>query len=584
MEPRTTSTQRSRPISSSCTKCWKRGPENRCAITSVSLFRGFYLLINQIAGIGNDIRSGFEEFRDGGWFSSLFENIKSDIDDWIAFSVDYHVIKAYTYLMRYYVEGDKIYLFGFSRGSFISRILAGMIERIGLLNQGLEVMVGTAWEIYRKWEEHGQPIGHEWTNSSANVFKKTFCREKVDIKFMGLWDSVNSCGIIRDRLFPYASVTHHVEHVRHAVSIDERRAKFKQNLFIPHSYLPSLFTLNCVDEDDHQLDDDFGTDELTESSHLLPVEADYVNRTNAYASRLVASPNDLVELWFPGDHSDVGGGWINDLDGHSVANLPFRWILASAIELGVLFKRNSVHEFATKFSSLDSLLSCHHDCLHLRRRKPVNHNLKCLKASTPLLYTTTSAALASSAQITSISEEMSALSNDDLFANPSKNITELPSHTVSRFDGRGTDTAKRCLFWWLVEVLPVGYFVENKNAKWRRIYYPNFGRRRSLPRTARLHWTTLWRAKVIDDYFPENLPEKYKPLFELVKAENEGVDDMDDDCDCQVITNENLIDRTTGEIRADCLVCDPDKKIRLEIRWNEIPDDLAFWLDKDHNL
>ncbi|KAG7702516.1 hypothetical protein KL930_005036 [Ogataea haglerorum] len=521
-----------------------------------------------------DIRTGFGEFHDGGWFCSSVENVKSDLDELVAFSVDYHVIEAYTYLMRYYVDGDRVYLFGFSRGSFIARILAGMIERIGLLNQGLEVMVSTAWEIYKKWEQHGQPIGREWTNSSASVFKKTFCREKVIIKFMGLWDSVNSCGIFRDRLFPFTSISHHVEHIRHAVSIDERRAKFKQNLFLPHSYLPSLFNLQCIDQDAQ--DSSVYSDSASELDNLLHLEPDYVNRTHAYANRPAPTSNDLVELWFPGDHSDVGGGWANDIDGHSISNLPFRWILASAIEMGVLFKKHAVYEFATKFTNLDSLLSCNHDCLQLIRNSSKLHDESEVIAVHPPAVSHNN----------SFNSSIVTAQSEDLFHQPGKNVSQIPPHPVSRFVGRGTDTVLKCLFWWMVEVLPVGYFIENRNGKWRRIYYPNLGRTRNLPRNARLHWTALWRTRLVRDYEPKNLPEFYRPLFDQVKAENEGrsLSEDEDVCDCQVLTNENLIDRTTGEIKQDCLVCEHSKKTRIDIRWDEFPDDLSKWLEKDPNL
>lgn len=47
---------------------------------------------------------------------------------------------CYLFLMKYFEPGDRIYMFGFSRGAFIARVLAGMIERVGLLSKGLEEM------------------------------------------------------------------------------------------------------------------------------------------------------------------------------------------------------------------------------------------------------------------------------------------------------------------------------------------------------------------------------------------------------------------------------------------------------------
>ncbi|ODV85423.1 hypothetical protein CANARDRAFT_221131, partial [[Candida] arabinofermentans NRRL YB-2248] len=449
-------------------------------------------------GIGNDIRTGFDNLVDGGLFGSQIEDVKSQIDECVAYTVDYHVIEAYTYLMRYYKKGDKIYLFGFSRGSFIARILTGMIEKIGLLNPGLEVMVSTAWTIYKKWEQSGQPVGKAFTNTIAGDFKRTFCRDKVEIELMGLWDSVNSCGIFRDRMFPFTSITYHVNHIRHAVSIDERRGKFKQNLFVPHSYTPSFFNLSCKDNDDD--------DEV----NLTPIST------------------DLLELWFPGDHSDVGGGWPLDLNGHSMANIPMNWILSSAVEFGVKFKPFAIQEFLDKFTNLDSLLSCHHDCLSIIRNMPYNHpkppKFRFLTEEQRFRLVGQGGwgwgcsrfdhNLVSSCTINESDEY------NGLIDTPIQFTLSLPEEPISLFDCRGDDSFLRSLGWWLVEILPIGYFIENKEGKWRRVFYPNLGRHRSLPKKINVHWSVLWRTRFVKDYYPSNLPDVYKSLIELIKKES----------------------------------------------------------------
>lgn len=64
---------------------------------------------------------------------------------------------AYKFLMNYYRGGDKVYLIGFSRGAFTARVLAAMIERVGLLTIGQDEIIPSAWEIYKSWEYAGQP-------------------------------------------------------------------------------------------------------------------------------------------------------------------------------------------------------------------------------------------------------------------------------------------------------------------------------------------------------------------------------------------------------------------------------------------
>ncbi|CAI4911137.1 ATV_HP_G0040910.mRNA.1.CDS.1 [Saccharomyces cerevisiae] len=171
-------------------------------------------------------------------------HLQNLLDSMFAFSLDNHICSAYLFLMKYFEPGDRIYMFGFSRGAFIARVLAGMIERVGLLSKGLEEMVKMAWQIYEKWEYDSQPNELQYTSTLAEEFKKTFSRDyEVKIHFQGLFDSVNSVGILRDRLFPCTQRSNIVEHVRHCVSLDERRGKFKQLCFTPMPYIPKLFSL-----------------------------------------------------------------------------------------------------------------------------------------------------------------------------------------------------------------------------------------------------------------------------------------------------------------------------------------------------
>ena len=143
------------------------------------------------------------------------------------------------------LEENVLTCFYLSRGSFTARIIAGMIELVGLVNTGLDEMTPLAWNIYTSWEYHGQPVQIEhMTAVMANEFKKTFSRTNTRIFFMGLWDSVNSVGVLWDRIFPYTIRTSNVDHVRHAVSLDERRAKFKQQLLLlPNSRKTTWMTV-----------------------------------------------------------------------------------------------------------------------------------------------------------------------------------------------------------------------------------------------------------------------------------------------------------------------------------------------------
>lgn len=188
------------------------------------------------------------------------------IDQGIGTTFDSHVIAAYRFVMRYYEDGDKIFLFGFSRGAFTARFLARMIATIGVLSKGNEEMVPFAYKSYQDYENGiGAFKTAEENRKWMNSFRTTFCRQDVKVHFLGLFDTVNSVGYFdlpfRTKTYlPTVSGTAH--HIRHAVAIDERRCKFK----------PALL---------HQ--------DINACQH---------------------NHEDVKEVYFAGNHGDIGGGWL----------------------------------------------------------------------------------------------------------------------------------------------------------------------------------------------------------------------------------------------------------------------------------
>ncbi|KAG8705788.1 hypothetical protein FRC09_002758 [Ceratobasidium sp. 395] len=112
-------------------------------------------------------------------------------------------------------------MFGFSRGAYTARALAGMLHKVGLLPPFNYQQVPFAYHMYQRDDKEG------WEMS--NGFKQAFSID-VEIHFMGLFDTVNSVGLIPKEL-PFAKSNYVVRNFRHAVALDERRAKFKANLW-----------------------------------------------------------------------------------------------------------------------------------------------------------------------------------------------------------------------------------------------------------------------------------------------------------------------------------------------------------------
>ncbi|CAI7601827.1 hypothetical protein N7533_007348 [Penicillium manginii] len=160
-------------------------------------------------------------------------------DSAIGSSFDEHVMGGYKFLMRYYSPGDEIFFIGFSRGSYIARFLAEMLDYIGLLEAGNEELIRFAWKTFAKWQQRSGDTEEEQAEKRKlfeymKAFRETFSRPISRIRFMGLFDTVNSVprfenAWMQRSKFPYTARSS-ARVIRHAVGIDERRAKFRQDL------------------------------------------------------------------------------------------------------------------------------------------------------------------------------------------------------------------------------------------------------------------------------------------------------------------------------------------------------------------
>ena len=160
-------------------------------------------------------------------------------DSAIGSSFDEHVMGGYKFLMRYYSPGDEIYFIGFSRGAYIARFLAEMLDYIGLLEAGNEELIRFAWKTFAKWQQRSGESEEDKAEKKKlfeymKAFRETFSRPISRIRFMGLFDTVNSVprfenAWMQRSKFPYTARSS-ARVIRHAVGIDERRAKFRQDL------------------------------------------------------------------------------------------------------------------------------------------------------------------------------------------------------------------------------------------------------------------------------------------------------------------------------------------------------------------
>jgi len=195
------------------------------------------------------------------------------------FGLSRNIRQLYKELVRIYDPGDRIFLFGFSRGAFTVRSLVGLITACGILDSekllttdDLESAVSKAYRVYRKSYRTAlaKLFLSQPDTSVIKQFREEHCRPcEVPIAFMGVWDTVDAVGLpfhISDFInmavyrfkFRDHKLSKHVERACHALALDDER----------HSFHPLLWH-----EDD---------------------EGD--------AKR-------IEQVWFAGAHSNVGGGY-----------------------------------------------------------------------------------------------------------------------------------------------------------------------------------------------------------------------------------------------------------------------------------
>lgn len=226
--------------------------------------------------------------------TSLTRGITRVLGQAIGYGLEADIRDAYVFLMNHFEEGDRIFLFGFSRGAYTVRAVASLLHMYGLIPLGNEPLVPYAvrmlmaiHHLEAKRKSTGRTPEQERYFRLASDFKSTFSSRQCTLRFVGVWDTVSSVGWYENPLrLPYTSDNPSIEIGRHAISIDERRAFFRTNLWMPKGPPPG------------------------------------------------SGPRDLKQVWFPGVHCDVGGGYAESESG--LSKLALEWMIGEARAAGLL--------------------------------------------------------------------------------------------------------------------------------------------------------------------------------------------------------------------------------------------------------
>jgi uncharacterized protein (DUF2235 family) len=245
------------------------------------------------------------------------------------------VADLYAYLMCTLRDGDNIFIFGFSRGAFTARVLAGVIHRCGVLKPEFTRLIPYALDLYRP---------HEPLDGVVAKFVRLFSRP-WRVYFLGLWDTVKAFGVIWPKSLPHLRFNSSVDIVRHAMALEERRTMFTPT------------TWGGTDGDERG----------TPAGFMTP----------AMPPRSIEIGQNVKEVWFEGCHSDVGGG-LPEKNG-SLYKHSFEWMVREAHDEGLIVDEQAFHavlsEAAGPSGKVESLTGAWHLAeitprLHLQNQYP----------------------------------------------------------------------------------------------------------------------------------------------------------------------------------------------------------------------
>jgi uncharacterized protein (DUF2235 family) len=202
---------------------------------------------------------------------------------------------GYTKISQVYEAGDSLFIFGFSRGAYTARSLAGMIAACGLPTQDFtDAIVNTAFDAYR-----------DKLNRASLLSKLADCKlVNPGITMVGVWDTVGSLGIpaaigaIDPIAYGFLDTTLHpsIQNAIQALAMDEKRAQFPATLW----------------------------------------------------KGPAAAGQTLEQVWFTGAHSDVGGGEPDDLAGTTaLSDITLGWMMSKASALGLAFDPAVLAQYTT---------------------------------------------------------------------------------------------------------------------------------------------------------------------------------------------------------------------------------------------
>jgi uncharacterized protein (DUF2235 family) len=214
--------------------------------------------------------------------------------------INKNIMDCYRFIVQNYALGDELYFFGFSRGAYTVRSLAGLLNNCGILDRSNAHLIQTAFEMYKSADIHpddetshtlrkNRTVTVELDGLSRDEARKYTHDGCPKVHFVGVWDTVGALGIPfsmlgflnEKHLFHDRKIGPNMLYARHAMAIDEERDDFQPTIWKQRKGV------------------------------------------------------DIQQVWFAGVHADVGGGYAPDEGGFLLSDYPLEWIAREAGKAGL---------------------------------------------------------------------------------------------------------------------------------------------------------------------------------------------------------------------------------------------------------
>jgi uncharacterized protein (DUF2235 family) len=266
------------------------GTANEFAQDRTNVVKLFFALVHDPSSQIAYYHPGVGTMEPAGAMTTFSRGVTKMLGQAIGMGLESDIRDAYTFLMNNYSNGDRVYFFGFSRGAYTVRAVTALLHMYGLIRSGNEPLVPYAirmmmaiTKVRESKPRHSERLLKEYFDLAAE-FRDHFCIKGCNPHFVGLWDTVSSVGWIENPVrLPYTTSNPDIAIGRHAIAIDERRAFFRTNLWRPAAN---------------------------------------------------GGPKDLKQVWFPGVHCDVGGGYPEAES--SLSKIALQWMFKEAGPAGLI--------------------------------------------------------------------------------------------------------------------------------------------------------------------------------------------------------------------------------------------------------